>query len=172
MHLVDRLVSVHDGGRQPLVDDNAEAKVCQDVVLKAISESSLSRNVTIKGGVVMRSISDDTGDSIESKIDLGVHKHLDVEQEEYCFDIACYDGSATLLINSKEQMFTEKLRSLLKFGPNSTRYKDIFDMFYLTSKLDSQKLLQCLDEFIISDPGMKENGFKIYWFMMSYHMFV
>lgn len=201
-------------------DDNAEAKVCQDVVLKAISESSLSRNVTIKGGVVMRSISndarratqdmdidfiryslsddsirlfitkldclkgihirqtgeitelkqqdyhgkrvyviisDDTGDSIESKIDLGVHKHLDVEQEEYCFDIACYDGSATLLINSKEQMFTEKLRSLLKFGPNSTRYKDIFDMFYLTSKLDSQKLLQCLDEFIISDPGMKEN---------------
>ncbi len=41
------------------VDDNAEAKVCQDVVLKAISESSLSRNVTIKGGVVMRSITND-----------------------------------------------------------------------------------------------------------------
>ena len=40
------------------VDDNAEAKVCQDVVLKAISESTLSRNVTIKGGVVMRSIED------------------------------------------------------------------------------------------------------------------
>lgn len=39
------------------VDDNAEAKVCQDIVLKAISESSLSRHVTIKGGVVMRSIS-------------------------------------------------------------------------------------------------------------------
>ena len=34
----------------------ADARVCQDVVLKAISESSLSRNVTIKGGVVMRSI--------------------------------------------------------------------------------------------------------------------
>lgn len=32
---------------------NAEAKVCQDVVLKAISNSSLSGNVTIKGGVVM-----------------------------------------------------------------------------------------------------------------------
>jgi hypothetical protein len=154
------------------VDDNAEAKVCQDVVLKAISESTLSRNVTIKGGVVMRSISkdarratqdmdidfiryslgddsirqfirrldclegihiqqigeitelkqqdyhgkrvyviisDDTGDSIESKIDLGVHKNLNIEQEEYCFDIACYDGSATLLINSKEQMITEIL---------------------------------------------------------------
>lgn len=35
---------------------SAEAKVCQDIVLSAISQSSLSRNVTIKGGVVMRSI--------------------------------------------------------------------------------------------------------------------
>lgn len=202
------------------IDDNAEAKVCQDFVLKAISKSSLIRNVTIKGGVVMRSISndarratqdmdidfiryslsddsirqfiekldclegihirqtgeiselrqqdyhgkrvyvvisDDTGDSIESKIDLGVHKNLDIEQEEYCFDIACYDGSATLLINSKEQMFAEKLRSLLKFGSFSTRYKDIFDMFYLADKVDTQKLLQCLDTYVLSDPGMKEN---------------
>ncbi len=204
-------------------DDNAEAKVCQDIILKAISESSLSKNTTIKGGVVMRSISqnarratqdidldfiryslsddsirqfvsklnclngiqisqtgiitelnqqdyhgkrvyvvisDATGDSIESKIDLGVHKNLDIEQEEYCFDIDCYDGSATLLINSKEQMFAEKLRSLLKFGPNSTRYKDIFDMYYLSYKLDSQKLLQCLNTFIISDTRMKENNVK------------
>lgn len=202
------------------VDDNAEAKVCLDIVLKAISESSLSRNVTIKGGVVMRSIShnarratqdmdidfiryslnddsirrfiekldcldgihirqigditelkqqdyhgkrvfvvisDNSGDSIESKIDLGVHKNLDIEQEEYCFDIACYDGSATLLINSKEQMFTEKLRSLLKFGPNSTRYKDVFDLYYLAAKVEPQKLSQCLNVFIISDPSMREN---------------
>ena len=36
---------------------NAEAKVCQDIVLKALAESSLCRNATIKGGVVMRSIS-------------------------------------------------------------------------------------------------------------------
>ena len=35
---------------------NAEAKVCQDIVLKAIAQSSLNRNITIKGGVVMRSI--------------------------------------------------------------------------------------------------------------------
>ena len=37
-------------------DINAEARVCQDIVLKAISKSDLNRNVTIKGGVVMRSI--------------------------------------------------------------------------------------------------------------------
>ncbi|MBP5599658.1 MAG: nucleotidyl transferase AbiEii/AbiGii toxin family protein, partial [Lachnospiraceae bacterium] len=101
-------------------------------------------------------ISDNTGDSIESKIDLGVHKNLDIEQEEYCFDIACYDGSATLLINSKEQMFTEKLRSLLKFGSNSTRYKDVFDMFFLSNMVNTERLLQCLETFVISDSGMKE----------------
>ncbi len=205
------------------MDENAEAKVCQDVVLKALSESSLSRNATIKGGVVMRSIShdarratldmdidfiryslsdesirlfiqklnclkdihirqtgaiaelkqqdyhgkrvfveitDETGDSIESKIDLGVHKNLSIEQEEYCFDIACFDDGANLLINSKEQMFTEKLKSLLKFGPNSTRFKDIFDMCYLSDLMDRDKLMTCLDTFIFSDPGMRENDMQ------------
>lgn len=204
-------------------DENAEAKVCQDIVLKALSESSLSRNATIKGGVVMRSIShdarratqdmdidfiryslsdesirlfiqkldcledihirqtgtitelkqqdyhgkrvyieiyDDTGDSIESKIDLGVHKNLAIEQEEYCFDIACFDDDANLLINSKEQMFTEKLRSLLKFGPNSTRFKDIFDMRYLSDLMDKAKLMTCLDTLIFGDPGMRENNMQ------------
>jgi len=204
-------------------DDNAEAKVCQDIVLKALSESSLCRNATIKGGVVMRSItgdsrratqdmdidfirysinddsihafiqaldcltdmhivqkgritelkqqdyhgkrvyiriSDETGDAIESKIDLGVHKHLRIEQEEYCFDIGCYDEGANLLINTKEQMFAEKLRALLKFGPNSTRYKDIFDMCYLSEYVDIPKLEECMYEFVFNDPGMRENNME------------
>ncbi len=37
-------------------DITAEARVCQDVVLKAIAESGLDRNITVKGGVVMRSM--------------------------------------------------------------------------------------------------------------------
>lgn len=205
------------------LDENAEAKVCQDVVLKALSESSLSRNVTIKGGVVMRSIShdarratldmdidfiryslsdesirlfiqkldcledihirqtgviselkqqdyhgkrvfvkisDNTGDSIESKIDLGVHKNLSIELEAYCFDIGCFNEGANLLINSKEQMFTEKLRSLLKFGPNSTRFKDIFDMCYLSDMVNRDKMMNCLDTFIFNDSGMRENNMQ------------
>ena len=76
-------------------------------------------------------ISDAYGNSLISKIDLGVHKDLSIKQEEYCFDICFAETNASLLINSKEQMFTEKLRSLLKFGSFSTRYKDIFDIYYL-----------------------------------------
>lgn len=65
---------------------------------------------------------------INSKIDFGVHNKFQIEQEEYCFDIGFDNEGASLLINSKEQMLTEKLRSILKFGVFSTRYKDIFDI--------------------------------------------
>lgn len=199
---------------------NAEAKVCQDVVLKAISNSSLSRNVTIKGGVVMRSITgdtrratqdmdldfiryslsneailtfieklnclegitiridveitelsqqeyngkrvlvtieDNTGHSFKSKIDLGVHKYVQIDQDEYCFDVCLDDVGASLLINSKEQIFTEKLKSLLRFGPLSTRYKDIFDLCYLSEHVHRDRLMKCINTYIFSDSSMKEN---------------
>lgn len=198
---------------------DARARVCQDIVLKSIAVSSLSRNVTIKGGVVMRSLTgevrratqdmdidfiryslsdesienfirrinclpdisierigditelnqqdyhgksikvlihDKAGSFIESKIDFGVHKHLEIEQEEYCFDIAHDDDGASLLINSKEQMFTEKLRSLLKFGIFSTRYKDIYDMYFQCNRIDGEKLAVYLDTYIFSDIDMRE----------------
>ena len=202
-------------------DFNARAKVCQDIVLKSIASGNLSRNITVKGGVVMRSksgnirratqdldldfiryslsnesidafiqkmncleslqiqrigdieelkqqeykgkrvhieILDETGFKINSKIDLGVHSRLDVAQEEYCFDIAFDDEGANLLINSNEQMFVEKLRSLLKLGPISTRYKDVFDMFYLSQHIDLAKLKSCMDAYIFSDKEMHENS--------------
>lgn len=200
---------------------DARARVCQDIVLKAISQSTLSRNVTIKGGVVMRSMTgnvrratqdmdidfiryslsdesiemfinkinciegiriirvgeieelsqqdyhgkrvfikiiDESNYSIDTKIDLGVHKHLEIKQEEYCFDIAHSDEGISLLANSKEQMFAEKLRSLLKFGPFSTRYKDIYDMYYYCDKVDIPKLKICFAIYIFDDSEMKENS--------------
>jgi predicted nucleotidyltransferase component of viral defense system len=200
-------------------DTNAQAKVCQDIILKAIATSSLSRNVTIKGGVVMRSktgnirratqdldidfikyslsdksidkfvsklncidginisrygeieelkqqdyhgkriylkIQDEQGNVITNKLDLGVHNRLNIEQEEYCFDIGFDDEGASLLINSNEQMLSEKLRSFLRFGPVSTRYKDIFDMYYLSQNIDVGRLQVCLDTYIYSDLGMRE----------------
>ena len=201
--------------------DEARARICQDIILNAISSSTLSKNMTIKGGVVMRSITNDLrrttqdvdidfihyslsdnsieyfirklnciegitisrigridelsqqdyngkrvyiritdkyNNIIESKMDLGVHKYVEIEQEEYCFDIAFNDEGASLLINTKEQMFVEKLRSLLKFGVFSTRYKDIYDMYYLCDKIDMKKLYDCIYIFIIKDLGMREDS--------------
>ena len=203
---------------------NARAKVCQDIVLKAIAESSMSRNVTIKGGVVMRSISndirratqdldmdfirysladdsidafirklnclpelriervgrirelkqqdyhgkrvfirisDEEGTSIDSKLDLGVHKHLNIEQIEYCFNVGFDEEGANLLANGNGQMFTEKLRSILKFGEYSTRYRDIFDLYYLKEDMDEEDLKECLNTLIINDPGMRETSLQM-----------
>lgn len=202
---------------------NARAKVCQDIIIKALSDSSLSHNVTIKGGVVMRSISNNIrratqdididfikypltdeaidafvrrlnvfpdikneqiGDvkelnqqdykgksisiritdiyntALDSKIDLGVHKRFEIEQEEYCFDISLQESRVSLLINSKEQMFTEKLRSLLKFGIFSTRYKDIYDMYYYGKAIEKDKMLICLNSYIFKDPEMRESNME------------
>ena len=198
----------------------AAARVCQDIVLKAIAIGPLSRNVTIKGGVVMRSltnnnrratrdidldfihysisddairlfvekmncipgikieivgdieelkhqdyhgksikvrITDKNGTAVESKIDIGVHKHLELEQEEYCFDVCMDDEGASLLKNSKEQSVVEKLRALLIFGVNNRRYKDIYDMYYLKDELKIEKFLRYIDLLIFKDESMREN---------------
>lgn len=203
--------------------DAANAKVCQDLLLKGISESILNRNMTIKGGVVMRSktnnirratqdldidfikyslsdssidsfiekiniiegvrfirvgkieelsqqdyhgkrvfikIVDSMGYELKSKIDFGVHNKFEIHQEEYCFDISFDQNGASLLINTNEQMFCEKLRSLLKFGPFSTRYKDIFDMYYLMKNINRNELQICLNAYIFDDDGMRENDMK------------
>ena len=95
-----------------------------------------------------------------SKIDLGVHKNVSIEQDEYCFDVAMDDVGASLLINSKEQIFAEKLRSLLRFGPLSTRYKDIFDLCYLADHTEKQRLIDCLKTYVFDDPDMKESNMR------------
>ena len=97
--------------------------------------------------------------SISSKLDIGVHKYFDMEQDEYYFDFNIIDESVSLLINSKEQIIVEKLKSLLKFGITSTRFKDIFDFYYLITNesLDKDKLIKYIDILIFQDENMREH---------------
>lgn len=214
MNLLEEIEKIKAHGYN---EANAQARVCQDVILYEISKGSLSQNVTIKGGVVMRNISkdarratqdidldfirysisddsiksfikrlhlvdglqialkppiielnhkdykgkrafveitDEYGNSLESKIDVGVHKDLDIEQEEYCFDICFQDDGASLLMNSKEQIITEKLKSFLRFGTSSTRYKDVFDICYLSESADKEKVRKCIKRYIYEDASL------------------
>ncbi|NLI72512.1 MAG: nucleotidyl transferase AbiEii/AbiGii toxin family protein [Bacteroidales bacterium] len=113
-----------------------------------------------RGKRVYVHISDDSGHSFTSKIDLGVHKNMQIEQEEYCFDVCMDEEGASLLINSKEQIFAEKLRALLRFGPLSTRYKDVFDLCYLTDFVDRVRLRECIKTYILDDPDMRESNLE------------
>lgn len=103
------------------------------------------------------SLADESIDIFIEKLNcLGVHNRFELEQEEYCFDIAYDDEGASLLINSDGQMFAEKLRSLLKFGSLSTRFKDVYDMYYLKNTVNMTKLLPALDTYIFQDASMRE----------------
>ena len=214
MNLLEEIEKIKKEGYNEV---NAQARLCQDIILYGISKGSLNKNVTIKGGVVMRNISkdarratqdvdldfirysisddsietfikrlylieglqillkppiielnhkdykgkrvyveikDEYGNSLESKIDIGVHKDLDIEQEEYCFDICFQEDGASLLMNSKEQIITEKLKSFLRFGTRSTRYKDVFDICYLSESADKDKMRNYIQRYIFEDASL------------------
>ena len=91
-------------------------------------------------------LKDSFGNQIETKIDIGVHKNLDIKQEEYMFNFEIFNNSMSLLINTKEQIFVEKLSSMLKHGIRTTRYKDVYDFYYLITEGNMDKSL--LNELI------------------------
>ena len=202
--------------------DEARSKAAQDVILNKIAKSKFKKNITIKGGVVMHSISnsirratrdldldfikyslkdesinnfinelnkvndniiikiigkieelhhqnydgkrlnieltDKNNYVIDTKLDIGIHKLFELEQDEYFFNLNALEEGVSLFINSPEQIFTEKLKSLLKLGIRSTRYKDLFDFYYLISnkKLDNKKILMAFQTIIFNDDTMLE----------------
>lgn len=214
MNLYEEIEKIKEQG---FSEADAQSKLGQDIVLKAISDSGMARNATIKGGVVMRSISGDsrratqdldldfirysisdesirkfvekldcidgltiklTGKIIELnhqdykgkrinislidteettislKMDIGVHNDLSIEQDEYAFDVGFQDDAISLLINSPAQMITEKLKSLLRFGIRNTRFKDIFDICYLSERVKPDQLSDCIKKYIFADPSL------------------
>ena len=203
---------------------NAIAKVCQDLILYEISKSPYYKNITIKGGVVIHSLSknkrratqdidldfikysledksiknfisklNDNNDGIQftvegkieylhhqdyngkriniivkdiynnimrTKLDIGVHNNFDLAQEEYCFCFNEINTSAKLFINSTEQILLEKLKSLLKFGVLTTRYKDIFDIYFLinNTNINNDKINRYLKDIIYNDKLLNINN--------------
>ena len=115
-----------------------------------------------KGKRVNVILKDENNYNVSAKLDIGVHKNFDIKQDEYCFDLEAINESVILVINSKEQIICEKLKPLLRFGARTTRYKDIFDIYYLINKTDINKddLLNVIDILIIKDITMRENSIE------------
>lgn len=110
------------------------------------------RQEDYRGKRIYLDISDGTiKHPVRTKIDIGVHVHDTIEQEERLFEALASEKSATLFANSKEQIFVEKLLSLIKHGIMSTRTKDIFDMYYLKDSLDPHNLKSCLNLLILQN---------------------
>ena len=140
---IDKLNLVNDG-INILIDGEIEELHHQDYNGKRV-------NVILK---------DENNFTLSSKLDIGVHVNFDIKQEEYCFNLEALEKSASLIINSKEQIIVEKLKSLLRFGIRTTRYKDIFDIYYLinNTNVNKDELLTIINSLIINDKTMNENN--------------
>ena len=197
--------------------DTAQAKVAHDIVLLAMHRCGFKAKSTVKGGVVMSSLTGDirratmdmdidfigysisessgkrfvtrlvkampeiqldmVGASVElkhadyhgrriylsvkdssirralrTKIDIGVEKNRDVVQMDFSFKNNSGEGNADLQANSPEQIFAEKLLSLLRHDVSSNRPKDIFDMYYLSGVVDKGLLKKYITLIIYDNP--------------------
>lgn len=131
---IEGLEKVQDGIRLEIVND----------------EITELRQQDYRGKRLKLKIYDNFDNNIIIKLDLGVHKNVEIEQEELVFSLDILNESVLLLANSKEQIFVEKLKSLLIFGIGSTRYKDILDFYYLinSTELKKEKLYLLINEYI------------------------
>lgn len=105
-------------------------------------------------------ISDNFGNVFPTKLDIGVHKDMDIKQDELYFDLGNSSKTVMLLANSKEQICVEKIKSLLRFGITSTRYKDVFDIYYLfnTNNFSNNRFLKYLDKLVFKNTLIEENN--------------
>ena len=132
--------------------------VGDNITIEIIGEMEELRHQDYSGKRVHIRLVDTNNYNIDTKLDIGVHNLFDLEQDDYYFNLDAIEDGVSLLINSPEQIFTEKLKSLLKLGFRSTRYKDLFDFYYLINndKLDRKKLLKVFQVIIFDDNNMFE----------------
>lgn len=109
-----------------------------------------------KGKRIYLVLADEAKREIETKIDIGVHTREDVRQGDFGFRSVTDGETIMLLVNSKEQIFVEKLKSLLRFGSASTRFKDVYDMCYLSSRVDKNVLRDYVRLYVLLDQKMRE----------------
>ena len=114
------------------------------------------RQQEYRGKRLYLKITDASGTQVMTKLDLGVHTRMEVLQRDFKFDIVTDEKNVKLFVNSKEQIFAEKLKSLLRLGTLSSRYKDVFDMYYLIGKMNKKTLKKYFDLYIYQDRRMRE----------------
>lgn len=100
-----------------------------------------------KGKRIPLIIRDNFGNEITTKIDVGIHTEFDITQDELYFNSCIENQRILLMVNSKEQIFVEKLIPVIKFGLLSTRYKDFYDLYWLikNGNMDASKVVKILN---------------------------
>ena len=108
-------------------------------------------------------LKDSTDSTLKIKLDIGVHTYSAIEQERVVFTFDNDNKSVTIKVNPCEQVFAEKLLSLARLGAISTRYKDIYDLYYLVTNnlVDISKTRKILDLFFESSKRKPNDIFEL-----------
>ncbi len=152
--------------RYPMTDEGIRAFIhalCPadaDVRLEIVGPIEDLKHQDYHGKRVRLRITDSNGTSMEAKLDLGIHDKLSLEQQELWFDTALQDEGIALMANSKEQVCAEKLRSLMRIGAASTRFKDVFDAYYLIcrERVDAVSFENAMRVLVYDADDMRENN--------------
>ena len=105
-------------------------------------------------------IKDITNSSLKIKLDIGVHTYSAIEQDNALFAFASDSRSVSINVNPPEQIFSEKLISLARLGPVSTRYKDLYDLYYLIKECNiSVDRVRSITEMFLTNSKRKPNSF-------------
>lgn len=148
--------------RFSLEDENVKVLVehmncVEGVSISLVGDIIELRQHDYRGKRVFLSIQDSFGNTIEGKIDIGVHTMTEAVQEELPFEVGAVNPEVVVLFaNTPEQVFVEKLKSLLRLGPISNRAKDVDDMLYLSGRVSREKLLILVKAYIYDDDQMLE----------------
>ena len=117
-----------------------------------INEITNLKHQGYKGKRIPVIIRDTFNNEINTKIDVGVHTEYNIDQDELCFNTCIDNENITLFVNSKEQIFVEKIIPIIKFGSLSTRYKDYYDLYCLikNGNLNKDKVIKIMDDKIFN----------------------
>lgn len=150
--------------KYPLDDDQIDVFVGRLNCIKGVAISRSGpivelRQRNYRGKRIFLVIRDSDGVTVQTKVDIGVHVHTKMRQKRRTFKMSFDRKGARLSANSPEQIFAEKLKSLLRFGARSERPKDVFDLCYLVDAVDRTRLVAYLELLVFSDSGMREKSF-------------
>ena len=108
-------------------------------------------------------LEDTFNNQLQVKLDIGVQNNLDIMQDKYLFNFESLNDSLMLQINTKEQIFVEKLKSLLLHGIKSTRYKDVFDIYYfiIDMKMSRTQIKYLTEQYIFNELANINNYIQI-----------
>lgn len=100
------------------------------IILKVVDIKEL-KHLDYQGKRVLITLTDAYNYTIQIKFDIGVHTYNKIKQDNIVFNIETIGDKVFLNVNSKKQIFCEKMISILRHGIRTTRIKDFYDLYYL-----------------------------------------